>query len=73
MIKLEIRDASIKYSKVKMKRMRNEEAIIESALAALEERLEQGVNNKDVLGEQIRCQKNELENIIQYKTKGAII
>ena len=73
MIKLKFRDASIKYSKVKIKKMKNEEANIESALAALEEQLEQGVNNKDVLEEQIRCKKNELENIIQYKTKGAII
>jgi len=47
--------------------------IIESALATLEGRLEQGVNNKDVLEEQIRCKKIELGNIIQYKTKGAII
>ena len=73
MIKLKIRDTSIKYSKVKIKKMKNEEANIESALAALEEQLEQGVNNKDVIEEQIRCKKNELENIIQYKTKGAII
>lgn len=73
MIKHKIRDASMKYSKVKMKKMKNEEANIESALATLEEQLEQGVNNKDVVEEQIRCKKNELENIIQYKTKGAII
>ena len=59
--------------KVKIKKMKNEEANIESALAALEEQLEQGVNNKDVLEQQIRCKKIELENIIQYKTKGAII
>jgi len=73
MIKLKIRDAIMKYSKVKIKKMNNEEANIESSLAALEEQLEQGVNNKDVLEEQIRCKKNELENIIQYKIKGAII
>lgn len=35
--------------------------------------LEQDVNSiKDVLEEQIRLKKNELENIMQYKTKGAI-
>ena len=73
MIKLKIRDASMKNSRVKMKTMKNEEANIESALAALEWRLEQGVSNKDALEEQIRCKKNELETIIQYKTKGAII
>ena len=73
MIKLKIRDASMKYSKVKMKGMKNEEANIESALAALEWQLEPGVTNKDALEEQISGKKNKLENIIQYKTKGAII
>jgi len=73
MIKLKIRDVSMKYSKVKMKKMRNGEANFESALAALEKQWKQGVNNKGVLEEQIRCKKNILENIIQYKTKGAII
>ena len=46
MLKRKIRDVSMKYSKVKMKTMKNEEANIESALAALELQLEQGVNNK---------------------------
>lgn len=54
MIKLKIRDASMKCSKAKMK-MTNEEANIDSALATLEEQLEQGVNNKYVVEEQIRC------------------
>ena len=65
--------AVMKYSKVKMNTMKNEEANTESALAALERQLEQGVNNKDALEEQIRCKKNKLETNIQYKTKGAII
>ena len=73
MIKLEMREASMKYSKVKIKAMKNEEANIESALATLEQQLKQVVNDKDALKEQVRCKKNELENIIQYKTKGAII
>ena len=53
MIKLEMRDASMKYSKVKIKAMKNEEANIESALAALERQMEQGVNDKDALKEQL--------------------
>jgi len=36
MIRFKIRDASMKYSKVKMKKMKNEEANVVSALAALE-------------------------------------
>ena len=43
MIKLKIRDASMKYSKVKMKKMRNEETNIERALATLEGQLEQAI------------------------------
>ena len=74
MLKLEIRDASMKYSKAKMKKMKNKEANTERELAALERQLEQDVNNeKEVLEEQIRLKKNELESIMQYKTKGAII
>ena len=63
----------MKYSKVKIKKMEKEEANIESALAALQGQLEQDVNSKDVLEEKVRCKKNDLEHIIQYKTKGAII
>ena len=55
MLKLEIRDASMKYSKAKMKKMKNKEANTEHELAALERQLEQDVNNdKEVLEEQIR-------------------
>jgi len=64
MIKLKIRDASMKYSKVKIKKMEKEEANIESALAALQGQLEQDVNSKDVLEEKVRCKKNDLEHII---------
>ena len=55
MIKLKIREASMKYSKVKMKTMKNEEASIESVLSVLERQFEKGVNNKEALEEQIRC------------------
>ena len=73
MLKLEIRDASMKYSEAKMK-MKNVEANNECELATLERRLKKDVNNnKEVLEEQIRLKKNELESIMQYKTKGAII
>ncbi|KAL9964015.1 hypothetical protein ACROYT_G027586 [Oculina patagonica] len=74
MIKLQIRDTSIKYSKAKIRKMKNKEADIESEIAALERRLESSTNNdKEALSEQLRVKKIELENIIEYKTKGAII
>ena len=74
MIKLQIRDTSIKYSKAKTKKMKSKEADIESEIAALERQFESSTNNdKEVLAEQLRVKKIELENIIEYKTKGAII
>ena len=74
MIKLQIRDTSIKYSKAKTKKMKSKEADIESEIAALEKQFESSTNNdKEALAEQLRVKKIELENIIEYKTKGAII
>lgn len=74
MIKLQIRDTSIKYSKAKIKKMKTKEADIENDISALERQLESCINNnKEALAEQLRVKKRELENIIEYKTKGAII
>jgi len=74
MIKLQIRDTSIKYSKAKIKKMKAKEADNENDIAALEKQLESCINNdKKALAEQLRVKKRELENIIEYKTKGAII
>ena len=75
MIKLEIRNTSIKYSKAKMKEMRKKEDIIENEIASLERQLEKdpGNNNKAALVDQLKLKKKELESIIEYKTKGAII
>ena len=74
MIKLQIRDTSIKYSKAKTKKMKSKEADVESEIAALERQFESSTNNdKEALAEQLRVKKIELENIIEYKTKGAII
>ena len=57
----------MKYSKDKMRAMKNEEANIESALAALERRLEQAVANKDALEEQIGARKMNWK--ISYSTR----
>ena len=49
-------------------------ADVEREIAALEREFESFSNNdKEALAEQIRLKKMELENIIEYKTKGAII
>ena len=74
MIKLQIRDTSIKYLKAKIKKMKTKEADIGNDISALERQLESCINNnKEALAEQLRVKKRELENIIEYKTKGAII
>ena len=74
MIKLQIRDTSIKYSKGKIKKMKTKETDIENGISALERQLESCIsNNKEALAEQLRVKKRELENIIEYKTKGTII
>ena len=74
MIKLQIRDTSIKYLKAKTKKMKYKEADVEREIATLEREFESFSNNdKEALAEQIRLKKVELENIIEYKTKKAII
>jgi len=73
-IQLQIRDISIKHSKAKTKKMKYKEADMEHEKAALEREFESFLNyDKEALAEQIRLKKMELENIIEYKTKGAII
>jgi len=54
--------------------MKTKEADIENEIAALERQLESCIkNNKEAPAEQLRMKKKELEKIIEYKTKGAII
>ena len=72
--KLQIRDSSIKYSKAKTKKTKNKETDVENDKTALERQLENCINNdKEALAEQLRVKKRELKNIIEYKTKEAII
>ena len=54
--------------------MKYKEADVEREIVALEREFESFSNNdKEALAEQIRLKKMELENIIEYKTKGAVI
>ena len=54
--------------------MKNKATHIENDVAALERQLKNFINNdKEALAEQRRVKKRELESIIEYKTKGAII
>jgi len=74
MTKLQKRDTSVKYSKAKTKKIKHKEADVEREITTLEREFESFLNNdKEALAEQIRLKKMELENVIEYKTKGAII
>ena len=54
--------------------MKYKEADVKREIATLEREFESFLNNdKEALAEQIRLKKMELENTIEYKTKGAII
>lgn len=54
--------------------MKIKEVDIENEISDLERQLESCINNdKEALVEQLRVKKKELENIIEYKTKGAMI
>ena len=54
--------------------MKIKEVDIENEISDLERQLESCIiNDKEALVEQLRVKKKELENIIEYKTKGAII
>ena len=63
MIKLQIRDTSIRYSKAKTRKIKNKETDIESDIAALERQLENCINNdKEALAEQSRVKKGISEH-----------
>ena len=73
MIKLQIGDTSINYSKAKIKKMKTKETDGENDISALERQLESCINNdKETLAGHLRVKKRELENIIEYKTKRTI-
>ena len=75
-IKMQIRATSIKYAKEKKSRLKQKEYFLEKEILALERKLEE--NNpsephKEILQTELRIKKQQLEEIIGYKTQGAII
>ena len=75
-IKMQIRATSIQYAKEKKSRLKQKEYFIEKEVLALEKKLEE--NNpsephKEILHTELRIKKQQLEEIIGYKTQGAII
>ena len=76
MVKMKVREVSIKYGTTKKKYLRKEQEEIEISITALEEQLTHcDVNEKQK--RQIWCdiegKKRELERIIEYQTKAVIL
>ena len=73
---MQIRATSIQYAKEKKSRLKQKEYLLEKEILALERKLEE--NNplephKEILQTELRIKKQQLEEIIGYKTQGAII
>ena len=73
---MQIRATSIQYAKERKSRLKQKEYFIEKEVLALEKKL--GENNisephKEILHTELRIKKQQLEEIIGYKTQGAII
>ena len=79
MIKLAVRNRSIKYSKTRITEIRKEKTLlkrksIEKEIVALEKLQDINLDhNKTAVQEQVMHKKKELETIIEYKKKGVII
>ena len=76
MIKMKIREYSLKYAKQKKQRMKSKEADLEASIFWLEKSIEQNElsnDEKDKLTDELNTKKKELEQFVQYKTKGSII
>ena len=77
MIKLKVREKSITYSaSIKKAKVKKEEEL-EKEIAMLEKRLDNACSNDPPVSqnvtERIKILKEELEKIIEYRTKGAIL
>ena len=77
-IKMEIRAASIKYAKAKKSHTRQKEHILEKDISAIEKELDQqhlSEADKESLHDHVALQikRQEMEEIIRYKTAGAIL
>ena len=71
LIKMEIRGFTVKYTKVKAKRRKNDESILQNKINELQLKLESNPNNSQYLND-LYAAKSSLQKIIHFKTKGAI-
>ncbi|KAL9959711.1 hypothetical protein ACROYT_G033060 [Oculina patagonica] len=76
MIKLKVREKTISYAAYKSATTKKQEEALESEIALLENQLDNAENNNPlyhIVAERITTLKKDLEKIIEYRTKGAII
>ena len=72
LIKMEIRGSTIKYSQIKAKNKKNEEAALQNKVNELMQKCEQNHSDKRILNE-LYAAKLHLQTIMQQKTKGFIL
>ena len=72
LLKMEIRGFTIKYSKIKAKKRKTEEVIIQHKANKLLQKSAKNPSDKQLLNE-LYATKSRLETIMRQKTKGAII
>ena len=73
MIKMNIRESSIKYGARKKKYQKTKQILQEEQISVLEKELENADASNEEKFDKLQKAKRELEEIIQYKTQGAII
>ena len=76
MIKLKVREQSIKYAAEKKAKITRKEEALEKDINVLQKLLDsnsKGDQEKKVASREMEEKKAELEKIIEYKTKGAIL
>ena len=76
MIKLKVREKSLRYSKNKMKQAKQREIYLEQTIARLQEELDNKTTGDtlfSLLDEQLNNSRHELEKIIEFRTKGAVL
>ena len=76
MVKLKVREESLKYGTSKKKKLAKKEEEIEQAIATLEKRLSEfndDETQRQKVWSELETKKREMEAIIEYRTKGAIL
>ena len=76
-IKMKVRDKSVSYAAIKSSRIRSREDILYKKIADLEKKIDEkifcAVEQMSQLQTKLDDYRNEIERIIEYRTKGAIL